>query len=214
MPFIGSINREFHNQTSIWNISKSNYTTDHKKRTLSCLEFQYYKVSFTKIETMKFSIKKLRAAFSDTKAVEKPQSDTYTEDIINDVEGAPFAISETNVMYAGLSELAGYHYFKTIVIGTFQIKTFKGAKLIVQGNDFKLELQSDMVELQSESPNGSDRHMTRIDFEIDSADISKISKTTIESMALIAKKNRIQFSVIEGGYDEGLSTKTDQSEEE
>ncbi len=154
---------------------------------------------------MKFSIKKLRATLGATKPVDTPQADTYTEDIINDVEGAPFAISKSNVMYAGLSELAGYHYFKTIVIGTFQIKTFKGATLMVNGKDFKLELQSDMVELQSESSNGSDRNITRIDFEIDSEEVSKISKATIESMELSAKKSSVHFSIIEGGHDEGLT---------
>lgn len=154
---------------------------------------------------MKFSIKKLRATLGATKTADASLGDTYTEDIINDVEGAPFAISKSNVMYAGLSELAGYHYFKTIVIGTFQIKTFKGATLTVNGKDFKLQLPSDMVELQSESSNGSDRNITRIDFEIDKEDASKISKATIESMELSAKKSHVHFSIIEGGYDEGLT---------
>ena len=154
---------------------------------------------------MKSFITKLKSAFSESKVAKKPHDYTFTEAIINDVDGAPFAISETNVLYAGLSELAGYQYFKTITIGTFQIKTFEGAKLIVTGNDFKLELKSDMVELESESSNIPNRNITRIDFEIDHEDISKISKTTIESLELIAKKNRIKFSIIEGGYDEGLT---------
>lgn len=163
---------------------------------------------------MKFSIKKLRATLGAPKPVDAPQADTYTEDIINDVEGVPFAISKSNVMYAGLSELAGYHYFKTIIIGTFQIKTFKGATLMVNGKDFKLQLQSDMVELQSESSNGSDRNITRIDFEIDQEDVSKISKTTIESIELSAKKSHVHFSIIEGGYDEGLTNEGSANEAE
>ncbi|WP_299399568.1 hypothetical protein [uncultured Gelidibacter sp.] len=163
---------------------------------------------------MKFSIKKLRTAFSNTKTTEASEPDTYTQDIINDVEGVAFAISETNVLYAGLSELAGYHYFKTITIGTLQLKTFKGATLIVNGTDFKLELKSDMEELESETTIGSNRRITRIDFEIDKDDISKISKTTIESIELIAKKNHITFSIIEGGYDEGLSTQGVRAENE
>lgn len=146
---------------------------------------------------MKFSITKLRAAFGDIKAMEKLHVDTYTEDIINDVEGVPFALSETNVMYAGFSELAGYHYFKTIIIGTFQIKTFKGAKLTVIGDDFKLELKSDMVELESEFSNVSNRSITRIDFEIDEEDLPKISKSKIQSLQLSAKKAKADFSIVE-----------------
>ena len=151
---------------------------------------------------MRFSITKLRAAFGDIKAMEKSHVDTYTEDIIKDVEGVPFAISETNVMYAGLSELGGYHYFKTIIIGTFQIKTIKGATLILNGTDYKLELKSDMVELESEFSNVSNRSISRIDFEIDSADVSKISKINIESLELISKKDRIVFSIIENSAED------------
>src|SRR5690606_9454370 len=150
----------------------------------------------------KFAINRLKAAFNTNKPLEEPLNDSYTDAIINDVEGHPFALSDTNVMYAGMSELAGYHYFKTIIIGTLKIKTFKGAKLIITGADFKLELNSDMLELNSESTPVATRYITTIDFEIDHDDISKISRKTIESLEVIAKKNHVQFSIIEGDYDE------------
>ncbi|MEO5787689.1 hypothetical protein [Gelidibacter sp.] len=154
---------------------------------------------------MKSFITKLKSAFSESKSADKPNNDAFTEAIINDVDGAPFALSETNVLYAGLSELAGYHYFKTIIIGTFKVKTFQGAKLIVNGGDFKLELSSDSMELESESSNIPNRNITRIDFEIDHQDISKISRTAIESIEVIAKKNHVHFSIIEGNFDEELA---------
>lgn len=151
---------------------------------------------------MKSFITKLKSAFAENKTEEEPHDNAFTDAIMNDVDGVPFALSETNVMYAGLSDLAGYHYFKTIIIGTFQIKTFKGAKLILNGTDFKLELKSDMVELASESSNIANRNVTRIDFEIDGEDISKISKTAIVSLELITKKNHIFFSIVEGSDEE------------
>ena len=150
---------------------------------------------------MKSFITKLKSALGEPKSEENVHDDSFTEAIINEVEGAPFAISETNVLYAGFSELAGYHYFKTIIIGTFQIKTFKGATLIIKGKDFKLELKSDMEELETESSNTPNRKVSRIDFEIDPENLSKISKTTIDSIEIIAKKNHVKFSIIEGGYD-------------
>ncbi|MGV8813769.1 MAG: hypothetical protein ACOH2D_06625 [Gelidibacter sp.] len=154
---------------------------------------------------MKSFITKLKSAFSESKSADKPNNDAFTEAIINDVDGNPFALSETNVLYAGLSELAGYHYFKTIIIGTFKVKTFQGAKLIVNGGDFTLELSSDSMELESESSNIPNRNITRIDFEIDHQDISKISRTAIESIEVIAKKNHVKFSIIEGDYDQELT---------
>ena len=145
---------------------------------------------------MKFSITKLRAAFGDIRAMEKLHVDTRTEDIINAIENKPFAISDKNVMYAGLDELAGYHYFKTVVVGAFHIKTIKGAQLTIHGNDFKLVLNSDMVELESDFSNVSNRSITYIDFEIDTEDLPKIEKGNIKSIELLAKNNKVMFTMV------------------
>jgi hypothetical protein len=157
----------------------------------------FYKVSFTKIYKMKFSLTKLRAAFGDIRAMEKLHVDTYTEDIINDIENEPFALSETNVMYAGLSELAGYHYLNTVIVGSFNIKTINGAQLKIEGDDFSLQLKSDMVELESDFSNVSNRSMTKIDFEIEAEDVPKIVKSKIKSLTLTAKKNKAIFTIVE-----------------
>jgi hypothetical protein len=157
----------------------------------------FYKVSFTKIYKMKFSLTKLRAAFGDIRAMEKLHVDTYTEDIINDIENEPFALSETNVMYAGLSELAGYHYLNTVIVGSFNIKTINGAQLKIEGDDYSLQLKSDMVELESDFSNVSNRSMTKIDFEIEAEDVPKIVKSKIKSLTLTAKKNKAIFTIVE-----------------
>lgn len=157
----------------------------------------FYKVSFTKIYKMKFSLTKLRAAFGDIRAMEKLHVDTYTEDIINDIENEPFALSETNVMYAGLSELAGYHYLNTVIVGSFNIKTINGAQLKIEGDDYSLQLKSDMIELESDFSNVSNRSMTKIDFEIEAEDVPKIVKSKIKSLTLTAKKNKAIFTIVE-----------------
>lgn len=151
---------------------------------------------------MKFSINKLKRVFSTHQVVPEEHQDTFIEAIINDVEGVPFAVSETNVMYAGMSELAGYHYFKSIVIGTFKIKTFKGATLTIIGDDFKLELQSDMLELESESSSVPNRNMTPLDFEIDQEDLPKIVRSKIRSLQISTKKETVIFNPIEVTGDE------------
>ncbi|MCK7589870.1 hypothetical protein M0G43_04730 [Subsaxibacter sp. CAU 1640] len=146
---------------------------------------------------MKFSITRLRAAFGDIRAMEKLHVDTHTEGIINDIENEPFAISASNVMYADLGELAGYHLLNTVIVGSFHIKTIKGVQLKVKGSDFELNLNSDMVEIESDFSNVSNRSITRIDFEIEKEDLSKISKSKIISLELIAKKQHIVFSIAE-----------------
>ncbi len=145
---------------------------------------------------MKFSLTKIRAAFGDMRAMEKLHVDTCTENIINDIQNEPFAIAKTNVMYAGLGELAGYHFFQTVIVGTFHIKTMKGAQLKVMGTDFELNLNSDMVELESDFSNVSNRSITKIDFEINEEDVPNIEKSKISSLILTAKKNTVEFEII------------------
>ncbi len=131
------------------------------------------------------------------RATEKTHVDNYTEDIINSIEGKAFAISQQNVMYASAKELGGYYYFMTIIVGTFKIKTFKGATLTISGTDFELELKTDMDEFESEYSNVTNRNITRIDFQIEEEDVSKIDKSQIDTLLLIAKKHKINFTTVE-----------------
>lgn len=147
-------------------------------------------------------LNKMKSAFSK-ETTEETQIDTnFTEVIINSIENVPFGISDTNVMYANESELAGFHYFKTIVVGSFRIKTNKGAQLSIKGDGFELKLHSDMVEIESEPSNIANSYVTHIDFEIEAEDLPKLTKANIQSLELIAKKESVKFSTIEIRYDE------------
>ena len=129
-------------------------------------------------------------------AMEKTHVDNNTEDIINSIEDKAFAISQQNVMYASIKELGGYYYFLTIIVGTFKIKTFKGAKLSISGTNFELELKTDMDEFESEYSNVSNRNITRIDFQIEEEDVSKIDKSQIGTLQITAKKHQINFTTV------------------
>lgn len=151
---------------------------------------------------MKFSITKLRAAFGDVKAMEKLHVDTHTESIINDIENTPFAISDSNVLYAGMNDLGGYHFLQTVIVGSFYIKTVKGVKLKVIGNDFELLLNSDMVELESDFSNVSNRSISKIDFQVEEEDLDKLKAHKIEKLILISKKQNIEFSMYKSDEEE------------
>lgn len=144
---------------------------------------------------MKFSFNKVLAKIGSSRALEKTIDENYTKNIIEEIEQTPFAISDSNVLYAGLNELTGYFYFQTVTVGSFKTKTFKGAKLKLIGDKFELELKSDMDELKSDFGNTSDRNVTNIDFEIDEKDISKIKKSTIKSIILTSNKKKEEFSI-------------------
>ncbi len=162
--------------------------------------------SILKVILLKFSIMnfitKLKAAFGNPKAMEKLHVDDHTEAIINDIENEPFAISDSNVLYAGLNELGGYYFFQTVIVGSFHVKTVKGAQLKVIGNDFELVLDSDMIELESDHSNVSNRSISKIDFQIDEEDASKIDRSSIKQLALTCKNENVVFSIYELSKDE------------
>ncbi|MCH7524545.1 MAG: hypothetical protein IIC74_05940 [Bacteroidetes bacterium] len=142
---------------------------------------------------MKFSFDKILAAFGNIRAMERTHVDNYTEDIIKSLKDEAFAISNENVMLLAVKELGGFYYLKTIVVGAFKIKTIKGATLMIIGNEFELKLKTDMDEFESEYSNISNRYITRIDFQIEENEVSKIDKSIINTLELKAKKHQILF---------------------
>tara|TARA_R110002072_G_scaffold29572_8_gene93343 strand:- start:871 stop:1308 length:438 start_codon:yes stop_codon:yes gene_type:complete len=145
---------------------------------------------------MKFKLNKILGAFGNTRSSEPTDDDNYIKDIIKSVDEEAFAVSEQNVLFAKVSELGGYYYVITIVVGTFKIKTNKGANLSIEGENFNLILNSDMDEFESDHSNVSNRFITRVDFQIEKEDISKFDKKTIISLKLSAKKQEVIFNAL------------------
>ena len=145
---------------------------------------------------MKFDLNKILAVFGNSRAIEPEQVDNHTENIINAIDETPFAVSEQNVLFTRTSELGGYYYVITIVVGSFKIKTNKGAKLTIVGNDFDLILNSDTDEFESDHSNVPNRFITRIDFQIEKEDVSKFDKAIIKTIKLSAKKQKIIFNTL------------------
>jgi len=146
---------------------------------------------------MKFSLSKLKTVFGNQNTKDKNNLDNYIEKIIKTIEQKPFASSNENVCYVATNELAGYYFLQTIIVGTFKIKTFNGAQLTVKGDDFQLELESDMKELVSDHYAIPKSYLTRIDFIMNKKDVPKINTSRIQSLLLSAKKQSIEFSIIQ-----------------
>lgn len=139
---------------------------------------------------MKFSLQNILG-----KSKDQPTENTDSvEAIIQDIENDPFAISKSNVLYAGLNELGGYYFFQTVIVGSFKIKVKQGASIEIKGPQLDLKLPSDMFELESDHTDVKGRWITKIDFQINEADASKIDRASVEQMVLTCKKERIVFS--------------------
>jgi hypothetical protein len=145
---------------------------------------------------MKFKLNKILSAFGNTTSLEPTHDDNYIKDIIKSIDEEAFAVSEQNVLFAKVSELGGYYYVITIVVGRFKIKTKNGGNLSIEGKKFNLILNSDMDEFESNHSNVSNSFITRIDFQIEKEDVSKFDKKSITSLKLSAKKQEVIFTTL------------------
>ncbi|WP_412984495.1 hypothetical protein [Pontimicrobium sp. IMCC45349] len=145
---------------------------------------------------MKLFSSKVLSGFGKKKKVVNIQDTNYTDTIIKSISEKAIAISEENVMYAAAKELGGYYYFKTIVVGRFKIKTFKGATLTVKGQNQEFVLKTDMDEFESDYSEIPNTFVTSIDFQIEKGDIKKLQPNLINSLTLKAKKHEIVFKPV------------------
>ena len=147
----------------------------------------------------------MKFTFFKKKSETQPKDESnemYLHAIIESIEQIPFAIGNENVCYAGLNELAGYLFLQTIIVGKLKTKTFKGASLNITGDEFELNLKSDMLELESNSSKIANRYITPIDFIINDNEAKKIDKSKIKKVTLIVKNLTIDFKCFEGINDE------------
>ena len=145
---------------------------------------------------MKFSFGKIKSALNKNNANNEVENAQYLEKLKASIEDAPFAVSERNIMFAGMKELAGYFYFRVVLVGQFKIKTFKGAELTITSKNTEMKLKSDMNELASDFGQIPNSFITAIDFEIEKNQIEKLNKTKIDSLRVVSKKQDVTFTAL------------------
>ncbi len=135
--------------------------------------------------------------FSFSKLFNKTASDATTYDtidaIIETVENTPYGVSDTNVLFAGLSELGGYYFFQTVIVGTLNVKSKKGAQLSFKGDTFELILDSDIQEFESDHTDVKGRYVTKIDFQIEESDIENLQNTELRTILIKVKNQKLEF---------------------
>ena len=146
---------------------------------------------------MKFSLNTIRTAFNKNQGDEESQDAMYLETIMAPIEDKPFAVSNKNIMFAGMNELAGYYYFRVVIVGKFKLKTFKAAEITINCKNFEMILKSNMDELKSDFGEVPNSYITAIDFDIEKKQIEKLNKSKIQSLRVISKKQNITFKTAE-----------------
>lgn len=135
-----------------------------------------------------------KALFGNKNKNTSVDENNNVDDIIASIEDRAYAVADNNVLYLGISELGGYYFLKTMIVGSFKIKTFKGATLTILKGDKEIILKTEMDEFESHPMNVSKRYVTRIDFQLEKGDIKLFQSRSVKQLTLKAKKHELNFS--------------------
>ncbi len=138
-------------------------------------------------------IDKVLASLGNIKAMERLHVDDFTENIITNVEGTKIATSQYGQVFTEVEKLNGYTFLEVTVLSNTNIKTMKGAKLVLSGSNEPFTLLSDTQEIESDFSNVSNRYITKISFNIDPKEITRINKKDFEEIHLEYKKKVLPF---------------------
>ncbi|GHC62917.1 hypothetical protein [Ulvibacter litoralis] len=141
-------------------------------------------------------IDKILAGFGNVKASERSHVDSFTEEIINSVEGEKIAASENGQIWIEYQELGGFQFLNLTILSKFNIKTKKKCKMHFLGGASELILTSDDEEIESDYSNVSNRWITTMSFDISDDEIKFIDNKVAEEIHIEYKKKTISFQVI------------------
>lgn len=141
-------------------------------------------------------IDKVLASLGNIKAMERLHVDDFTENIITNVKGTKIATSPYGHVFTEIEELNGYTFLEVTIISNTNIKTMRGAKLVLSGSNEPFTLQSDTQEIESNFSNVSNRYITNISFDINKKEITRIKKKDFEEIQLAYKKKVLPFKKV------------------
>jgi hypothetical protein len=128
---------------------------------------------------------KLLAALGNIRAMEALHIDNYTENKIQNLKGEVYGASVDGKILFYFNNIAGYIFLEVVVLSSQNIKSMKGADLILSGAK-SLSINSDTTEIESDFSNISNQWMTKISFIV-----SEEEKEIIQSK---------QYSIIDIDY--------------
>lgn len=139
-------------------------------------------------------IDNILAGFGNVRAMERNHIDTFTENLIRSVKGDKIAQSDYGQIYVSFQELAGYTFLNTTIISATNIKTNKGAQLIIVNNDSEKSISSDTKEIESDFSNVSNRWITKVNFIIYDNDIVIIKNKQFEALHFEYKNKSLKLN--------------------
>lgn len=139
--------------------------------------------------------KKLVVKLGGVDTSEKNHVDIFTEERITNVIGDKIASCEKGGIWIKVQELAEYHFLNVTLVGTKNLKTFKGITFQFIAPEKTYELHSDTKEIESDYSNVSNQWITQFSFDITEVDFDTMLNegNTIE---VVSNKQTEVFTII------------------
>lgn len=141
-------------------------------------------------------IDRVLAAFGNIKALERTHVDTFTENLIKNIEGKKIAESHDGQLWVEFKELAGYNFMESIILSRINIKTWDGSTLSFIEKDTNLILSSDNTHIESDYSNVSNTYITKISFIVTKDEINYIKNRQASLLVFKCKRKSISFKII------------------
>jgi hypothetical protein len=123
--------------------------------------------------------------------MERTHVDTYTENLISNVEGVKLVASRFGIFYVSFQHLTGYIFLNATIISGTNIKTGKGCELVFSTRGKVMRIISDSQEVESDYSNISNRWLTKISFVVTQVEKDMIRREDFDSLYLNYKNKSL-----------------------
>lgn len=141
-------------------------------------------------------IDKIRAAFGNIRALERTHVDHFTENLIKNIPGNKIAESKDGQLLGKIQNLAGFYFLETTILSRVNIKTFKGGRLHLKGENISIKIASDSKEITSDYSNISNCWITRVSYIVSKEEIKYLNDNLANEIEFTYKRKSILFKTI------------------
>ncbi|OCB78351.1 hypothetical protein B0A79_21910 [Flavobacterium piscis] len=133
------------------------------------------------------------AALGNIRAMERLHVDTHTEEKIKNISGIKIAESKQGQFWLNFQELNGFLFMNSTILSHINLKTSRGAKIILLTKEYEIEIDSDEIEIESDFSNVSNTWITKVSFVIDIKEKEIIENRNFEEIEYQFKKEKLRF---------------------
>ena len=125
----------------------------------------------------------------------RTEADKLTAEKINKFVGLPLASNDDSKIFAYYFEVNGFKFIKIKIIGPLKVETFEGCKVIFEGINESIEIESDSTEINTDYSFSLKKGITEFDADLEENLIEMIIHERLKSISIAFNRTIIKFSI-------------------